>query len=147
MNNTLQAILDHKGCEVIDVSPEATVIAAVRTMNEHKIGCLLVTDGGQLVGIFTERDVLCRVVDRQLDPATTSVAEVMTETVVTVEPAMQVDEAMSLISEKRCRHLPVTSSGGLVGMVSIGDLTRWLTRDRENQIQHLVNYITDRYPG
>jgi CBS domain-containing protein len=145
--DTLQAILERKGRDVVAVSPEATVIDAVRAMNDRKTGSVLVTAASGLVGIFTERDVLCRVVDKGLDATTVKVAEVMTTSVVTVEPAMPVRDAMSLISEKRCRHLPVMAGGELLGMVSIGDLTRWVTRDQETQIQHLVNYITDRYPG
>ncbi len=147
MIDTLQSILERKGRDVVTVSPEATVIDAVRAMNERKTGSVLVTAGRDLVGIFTERDVLCRVVDKGLDATTITVGEVMTTSVVTVEPAMPVRDAMSLISEKRCRHLPVMAGGELLGMVSIGDLTRWVTRDQETQIQHLVNYITDRYPG
>ena len=139
MIDTLQSILERKGRDVVTVSPEATVIDAVRAMNERKTGSVLVTAGRDLVGIFTERDVLCRVVDKGLDATTITVGEVMTTSVVTVEPAMPVRDAMSLISEKRCRHLPVMAGGELLGMVSIGDLTRWVTRDQEPQIQHLVN--------
>ena len=147
MIEKLQAILDHKGPDVHKVAPETPVLKAVRTMNEQHIGSLLVTRGDEIVGVFSERDVLCRVVDEEKDPASTTVGEVMTSTVVVVDPSMPVTDAMALIAEKRCRHLPVIEDGTLKGLVSIGDLTRWVTRNQETHIQNLVDYITGKYPG
>lgn len=147
MSEKLQAVLDFKGSVVHKVEPETPVLKAVRTMNQEHIGSLLVTSGDEIVGVFSERDVLCRVVDEERDPATTTVAEVMTSTVVVVDPSMTVTDAMALITEKRCRHLPVIENGSLKGMVSIGDLTRWVTRNQESHIQNLVDYITGKYPG
>ena len=147
MQNTLADIIAVKGSTVHSVAPEATVLDAVRAMNRQKIGALLVRNGTEVVGIFTERDVLCRVLDSEREPATTTVAEVMSTELVAVRPTTRVEEAMAVITEKRCRHLPVLDEGELVGLVSIGDLTRWVTRHQEAHIQDLVNYITNKYPG
>lgn len=146
MHHTLKEIIEHKGAHVHAVEPAATVLEAVRRMNEERIGCLLVREGEQVVGIFTERDVLTRVLDRGLDPGTTTVAQVMTTEPVSVRPGLTVHEAMAVVTEKRCRHLPVIEDQRLLGMVSIGDLTRWVVRDQAIHIQHLVDYITGRYP-
>jgi CBS domain-containing protein len=147
MQSNLSAVLQSKGHEVLTIAPDKTVLEAVRTMNEHGIGSLLVMNGDEVVGIFTERDVLRRVVDAELDPRTTKVAKVMTRELVTVRQRMTVTEAMAVVTEKRCRHLPVIEDGRLLGMVSIGDLTRWVSREQAFHIQDLVNYITGQYPG
>jgi len=147
VRETLRTLLKKKGPTMHSVPPDATVLDAVRKMNRERIGALLVMNGDDLVGIFTERDVLTRVVDRARDPATTRVAEVMTSNPVVVTAAATVNEAMAVVSEKRCRHLPVVEEGRLVGLVSAGDLTHWVTRNHEYHIQDLVNYITGKYPA
>jgi len=147
MQDTLEAVLATKAPAIHYVVPEATVIDAVRTMNQERIGAVLVCVSGEMVGIFTERDVLCRVVDEGRDPATTKVVEVMTSEVVAVRPTTGVEEAMAVITEKRFRHLPVIDKGLLKGLVSSGDLTRWVSRNQEIHIKDLVNYITGKYPG
>lgn len=148
MKNTLEAVLANKGPAIHYVVPEAKVIAAVRTMNQERIGAVLVCVSGEMVGIFTERDVLCRVVDEGRDPTATKVVEVMTSEVVAVRPTTLVEEAMAVITEKRIRHLPVVDNDGLLkGLVSSGDLTGWASRNQEIHITDLVNYITGRYPG
>ena len=147
MRNTLDAVLNNKGRVVHSVAPDSTVLHAVRRMNHERIGALLVCEDREVVGIFTERDVLTRVLDSDRDPATTSVSEVMTTEPVAVRSTALVEEAMAIITEKRCRHLPVLDEGELVGLVSIGDLTRWVGRHQEVQIQDLVNFITRRYPA
>jgi len=146
MKDTLKAVLEHKGPKVHCVVPEATVLDAVRKMNQEHIGALLVRDGAEVVGIFTERDVLCRVLDAGRDPATTRVGEVMTLELVSVHPGMGIKEAMALITETRCRHLPVIEGDELKGLVSIGDLTRWVSLHQESHIRDLVNFITGKYP-
>lgn len=148
MKNTLEAVLARKGPAIHYVVPEAKVIDAVRTMNQERIGAVLVCVSGEMVGIFTERDVLCRVVDEGRNPTATKVVEVMTSEVVAVRPSTLVEEAMAVITEKRIRHLPVVDKDGfLKGMVSSGDLTRWASRHQEKHIMDLVNYITGTYPG
>ena len=147
MDAKLSILLQDKGSEVQTVKPDDSVLDAVRRMNEVGIGSLLVMNGDELVGIFTERDVLRRVVDSGLDPAATRVAKVMTRDLVTVGPAMTVGEAMAVVTQRRCRHLPVCEEGRLLGVVSSGDLTRWATRHQATHIQDLVNYITGKYPA
>lgn len=147
MTDTLRTLLEKKGRLVHTVAPQSTVIDAVRKMNTERIGAVLVMEGEALVGIFTERDVLCRVVDEERDPQATIVADVMTTQPVVVKAEASVEEAMAVISERRCRHLPVVENDQLVGLVSAGDLTHWVTRNQEYHIQDLVNFITSKYPG
>lgn len=147
MRNLLSDVLRDKGTVVHTVAAEATVAAAVRRMNDERIGALLAVDGTAVVGIFTERDVLVRVVDAARDASQTRVAEVMTRSVVHVRPTTAVDEAMAIMTERRCRHLPVFDGRRLCGMVSIGDLTRWVIKDQSIEIKDLVGYIQGNYPG
>ncbi len=147
MKTTLKAILDSKGHEVHHVSPSASVKEAVEKMNEQHIGSLLVIEGEKVVGIFTERDVLTRVFGSNQDPAATPVSEVMTHNPISVEPTVTVEEAMGIVTEKRCRHLPVEDQGHIIGIVSIGDLTRRVTHLQKEHIEHLTKYITGQYPG
>jgi CBS domain-containing protein len=138
-------ILADKGTGVFIVSPGVPVREAVRVMNAHGVGALVVMERGRLAGIFTERDVLKRVVDRGLDPETTLVREVMTGDVVTVGPAMPVTDAMSLMTSRRVRHLPVLDDAGEIrGLVSIGDLMRRVTLSQAQEIDQMVDYITGR---
>jgi CBS domain-containing protein len=135
-------ILAEKGSNVFATSPAATVRQAVREMNEHGVGGLLVVAEGTPVGMFTERDVMRRVVDAGLDPETTSVVGVMTRDVVVIRPTATVEEAMAVMTAHRFRHLPVVDEGKLVGLVSIGDVTRRVSLGQAAEIQHLVDYIT-----
>ena len=147
MQDTLSAVLAHKGATVYSVAPDVTVLDAVRKMNEERVGALLVCVSNEMVGIFTERDVLMRVVDSGRDPTATKVVDVMTSEVVTVRSNTGIQEAMAVISERRFRHLPVIDDGKLLGVVSSGDLTRWVSRNQEGHIQDLTNFITGKYPG
>ncbi len=119
-----------------------TVAEAVSEMNRHRVGSVLVLDAGQLVGIFTERDVLRRVVGAGVDPKRALVSDVMTASVITISPEASVEETMVLFTEKRCRHLPVLNHGQLVGTISIGDITRWMADSHRAEAEHLKNYIT-----
>lgn len=142
MHDVIAKVLEHKGSSVETVTPQTTVLAAVQQMNQRKIGALLVTDRGRPVGIFTERDVLVRVVAAGLDPKTTPVNEVMTRSPVVVRSDVTVSEAMFVITQKRCRHLPVIDDTGLIGLISIGDLTSWVVRDQQRTIEDLHDYMT-----
>jgi CBS domain-containing protein len=147
MQDTLDTVLANKGATIHYVVPDTTVLNAVEKMNEERIGALLVCESGEMVGIFTERDVLCRVVGEGRDPITTRVVDVMTQEVVAVNSTTSVEEAMAVISERRFRHLPVVDDGELKGLVSSGDLTRRVSRSQEGHIQDLMNFITGKYPG
>lgn len=131
--------------EVFSIDPEASVLDAVKEMNRRQVGSMLILDGGKIVGIFTERDVLRRVVVEGLAPATTPVSEVMTREVDTFPPDLSVDEAMAHMTAKRHRHIPVVEDDRILGMVSIGDVTRWLSKTFENEAQNLLNYFTGTY--
>ncbi len=145
MLTPLSTLLGDKGSNIYSVGPDMTVADCVRKMNTERIGALLVVDDDKPVGIFTERDVMTRVLDAERDPKATRVSEVMSPDLACVSPDATVGDAMRVISEKRFRHLPVVEKGKVVGVVSIGDLTRWLVRNQEEEIQHLVNYIAGNY--
>jgi len=142
MNAPISAILDRKGRNVFSVLPTISVADAVAEMNRHRVGSVLVIDAGRLVGIFTERDVLRRVVGAGVDPNKSIVADVMTAGVITISPDSTIEETMVIFTEKRCRHLPVIDAGRLVGTISIGDVTRWIADSHRAEAEHLKNYIT-----
>lgn len=138
----VQAIVSRKGSKVLTIEPESSVLDAARVMNEHKIGALIVLDGEKVRGIFTERDVLRRIVAEQKDPATTTVGQVMTDKVVTCRPEIEVDQARNIFMERRIRHLPVLDADHrLVGMISIGDLNAWELNGQEVKIAALEEYL------
>jgi len=141
MNASISAILDRKGRNVFSVTPNVSVAAAVAEMNHHRVGSIIVLDGGRLVGIFTERDVLRRVVGAGLDPNSALVSEVMTTGVITISPDATVEGTMKIFTEKRCRHLPVIDGDRLAGTISIGDVTRWMADHHRAEAEHLKNYI------
>lgn len=141
MEIAVAKILEMKGSDVEVTTADASVVAAVEQMNRRNIGALLVMDGERSLGIFTERDVLTRVVGKGRDPGRTPVGEVMTRSLVSIGPDTTVQEAMAVITEKRCRHLPVMAGGRLLGMISAGDLTRWTVRDQQRTIEELVDYV------
>jgi CBS domain-containing protein len=146
METLLKEILGKKGAVVHQVASSMTVRDAVRLMNNKTIGSLLVADGEQIVGIFTERDVLTRVIDAGRDPEQTTVAEVMTRSPQCVEETVTLQQAMSIMRQRRFRHLPITNrEGAVIGMLSIGDLIAWLAEDQEQEIEKLVNYIAGSY--
>ena len=140
----VSSVLAEKGRQVYTTTKAATVSEAVAEMNEKGIGALVVMDGGRPVGIFTERDVLVRIVDADMDPALTHVGDVMTRSLLTIRPEMHLDEAMALMTEHRHRHLPVLEDGELVGMLSIGDVMRWMTLNQEDHIRQMTEYILGR---
>lgn len=141
MNAPITAILDRKGSNVYSVSPAVTVADAVAEMNRHRVGSVLVLEDKRLVGIFTERDVLRRVVGAGVDPRQTRIAEVMTKDVITISPQTTIEETMRIFTEKRCRHLPVCDHDRLAGTISIGDITRWMADAHRTEAEHLKNYI------
>ncbi len=147
MNVPISALLDRKGAVVHSVAPTLSIYDAVAEMNRHRIGAIVVLDGARLVGIFTERDVLRRVVGTGLDPRHALVADVMTPGVITVTRSTTTDETMIIFTEKRCRHLPVVDGDRLIGVISIGDITRWVTEAHRAEAEHLKNYITGGFPS
>ncbi len=122
-----------------------TVLAATRIMDQNSVGALIITQNGRMCGIFTERDVLRRVVVAQRNPTETIVGDVMTSNMACCSPEMSVDEARSTMRSHRIRHLPVVSpEGGLVGVISIGDLNAHLANDQEVTLHFLNEYLHGR---
>ncbi len=135
-------ILAGKGRRLNTISPEASVYDAAVVMNEHRIGSVLVMSEDRLVGIFTERDILRRVVAAQRDPAETAVSQVMTTDVACCRPHTDLEEARSVMKNRRIRHLPVVADGGeVVGLISIGDLNAHQVDSQERTIYQLQEYI------
>jgi len=141
MQGLLKDVAEAKGGEIYSVSPSVLVSDAVHQMHEHNVGALLVREGDRIAGIFTERDVLFRVVDDGVDPKATPVSQVMTKDPVSVSPSTSVEDAMRQVTERRIRHLPVVENDRLVAMVSSGDLTRWMVRTQETQIDSLTKDV------
>lgn len=141
MNTSIATLLEGKGRALHTVSAGVTVFEAVQKMNQHRIGAMLVQDGPRLTGIFTERDALTRVIAASLDPKTTPLAKVMTTNVLTVGPDATVQQVMDIFAEKRCRHLPVLQDGQLTGVISIGDVSRWVANVHRAEAESLRQYI------
>ena len=134
-------LLARKSAEIVTVSGATTVLDASILMVDRGIGGVMVTDSGRLIGIFTERDVLRRVVAVQRDPASTPVQDVMTTPVLTVTAETALDECRAVMTERRIRHLPVLGPSGLIGLVSSGDVLAFEVADRQATIQHLESYV------
>jgi CBS domain-containing protein len=142
---TVSEILATKGSHVLTIGGGAAVMDAALLMNEHKVGSLVVTEGRRPIGIFTERDILQRLVAARRDPATTPVADVMTEQIVCCQPETTIDEARAAMKNRRIRHLPVVDSEGrLLGLVSIGDLNAYHLDSQEQTIYLLHEYLHGR---
>jgi IMP dehydrogenase len=142
-------ILEAKGSEVLEIDGAATVFEAVAMMVEGNVGSLLVTEGGRIAGIVTERDYLRRVTIVGRDERTTPVREIMSAPIVYTTPESTIDECMVVMTERRIRHLPVLveSSDGagskdVAGVVSIGDLVKFQSREQSAQIKFLEEYIS-----
>lgn len=141
METPLRILLDDKGHKVESITLTHSAYDAAKKMADMKIGALLVMTGTKLEGIVSERDILRKVVVSAQDPKSISVSEVMTRDLTTVTPATTVREAMRIVTDNRIRHLPVLENGQLIGMISIGDLTRWAMLLQEQQIASLTKYI------
>jgi CBS domain-containing protein len=143
--STVRDILAHKGSHVQSIGPDATVLDAALLMNDHKIGSLVVSDSGRLVGIITERDLLVRIVARRRDPAATSVRDAMTSELICGRTETTLDEARGVMMKRRIRHLPIVDEDDhLLGLVSIGDLNAHLAHDQEVTIHVMQEYIQGR---
>jgi CBS domain-containing protein len=128
-----------EGKAIHSVGPDTPVTECVRLMTAGKIGALIVMDGDRLIGIFTERDALNKVLAGGLDPAYTKVSEVMTKDPTCIPPTTTVGDAMKLITKRRFRHLPIVDNGKVLAVVSSGDLTHWLVQDQIGEVQELVD--------
>jgi CBS domain-containing protein len=144
---TVTILLNDKTDSVYCISVDSMVDAAVSEMNRQRVGSILVLEAKRVVGIFTERDVLTRIVATGRDPKTTPVREVMTADFLSIGEATSVEDAMQMMTDKRVRHLPVLRGDQLLGMVSIGDVTRWLLKVNEMEAENLRRYVFGDYPS
>jgi len=138
----VQHLLEFMGSDVVSIQPDASVLDAIKLMAEKGIGSLIVSEGGDLKGIVTERDYASKVIIKGRASDTTQVAEIMTADVVTASSKQTVNQCMEIMTAKKCRHLPIVDDGKLVGMISIGDLVQAIIANQQEEIEHLEQYIS-----
>ena len=139
---TVKDVLDAKGREVINVSPEETVLETVRLMKKHLVGAVLVMSGDKLEGMVTERDCAWTMLLQQLPAPRTPASRIMSTNVLCVAPEQTIDEAMALMTDKRTRHLPVVEGDSVLGLISIGDLVKAKIGEQQFMIDQLERYIS-----
>ena len=139
------AILNQKQREIFSVSPDATVLEAIQMLADKNVGALLVLEGEKLVGMFSERDYTRKVVLRGKRSRETKVAEIMSTDLHITHPQEGVETCLRLMTDKRIRHLPVLEGEKLVGLISIGDLVKWVIATQSAAIAHLESYISGGY--
>ena len=144
---TAQQLLDSKASkEIVTTRVDTTVKEACKLMRAHRLGCLIVTNGaGQIEGIFTERDVVNRLVAEDKDASDTKVGELMTRDVIVVEPERNLSEVEAIMKQNRIRHMPVAGSDRLLGLLSIGDVLASHAATSQQMVHHLTEYIYGRH--
>jgi CBS domain-containing protein len=143
--DSVQYILANKGSHIYTIPATATVLEATRLMNRHKIGALVVLENDHIAGIFSERDVLTRVLAQELSPRDVRVGDAMTRDIVCCGPDTDIEDASSIMRDKRVRHLPVCDeAGNLMGMISIGDLNAYYASAQQAEIRFLHDYVYGR---
>lgn len=145
-SGTVGSVLKQKGHEVWSIGPEQTVYEAIASMADKGVGALVVMLEGKLVGIVSERDYARKVILQGRSSKSTMVREIMSSPVIGVKPDEQVEECMAIITRNRIRHLPVVVRQEVVGIVSIGDLVKFVLSEQKQTIEHLQNYIFSTYP-
>jgi CBS domain-containing protein len=141
METKVSDILEEKNQEIFSVTPDTKVFDTIKLMVEKNIGAILVMDGERLEGIFTERDYMKKIILKGYSSKDTSVKDVMTERVAYISPDASLEEGLAVMSEKKCRHLPVFESKKLLGVISIGDLAKRIIKDQQVTIHNLNEYI------
>ncbi|MFH1748277.1 MAG: CBS domain-containing protein [Planctomycetota bacterium] len=142
--STISDVLAKKGTDVATISPDDSVLDAANLMNQRQIGALCVVKNEELIGVFTERDILTRIVSTRLDSATTKVADVMTTSVITCGTRGETGDCAAVMSHRRIRHLPVVDDGKLVGLISTGDLMALQADEKQAFIEDLYQYLHGR---
>ena len=138
----VQHLLDSKGREIISIVQDASVFDAIKLMADRAVGSLLVMDGDELQGIVTERDYARKVIIKGRSSESTPVADIMTKDLVTASVDQSVNDCMTLMTERRIRHLPVIVDGKVAGLISIGDLVQAIISDQQQEIEQLEQYIS-----
>src|SRR5580704_1854492 len=146
LEGTVGSVLRLKGNEVWYVAEDHTVYEAIEKMADKGVGALLVLSAGKLVGIISERDYARKVILKGKSSTMTLVKEIMTSPVISVPQDRAVDECMILMTRNHIRHLPIMEHEKVLGVISIGDLVKWLVSEQEETIKHLQNYISATYP-
>jgi CBS domain-containing protein len=144
---TLRDLLKTKGNQVWSISPNVTVLEALQVMADKKIGAVLVKEDDKIVGIFSERDFVRGVAEKERCIINTTVLEYMTEDVITVTPNQTIEDCMEIMTRERFRHLPVVENGDLVGIISIGDVVKEIISNEKSRAEMLENYIQGRGYG
>jgi CBS domain-containing protein len=147
VSGNISAILSQKGSDIFAVSPNDSVFDAVSLLAEKNVGAVLVMDGERLVGLFSERDYTRKVMLRGKRSRETKVAEIMSSDLKVVQPREAVGDCLRLMTDKRIRHLPVVDGEKVVGVISIGDLVKWVIDCQSAAIAHLESYISGGYTG
>lgn len=147
LKETLASVLAGKRREVWSIPPQATVYQAIALMAEKSVGALLVMSGDHLDGIISERDYARKVVLLDKASRTTLVKEIMSASVMTVTPDHTINDCLQIMTKERIRHLPVLEGGRIAGIVTIGDLVKWLAGKQAETIEHLQAYIAGSYPA
>ena len=145
IQGTLDVILSHKNFALWSIAPNATVFDAIKMMADHNIGSVLVMREGRLLGVLSERDYTRKVILKGRQSRQTMVNEIMSTPVITAPIDCSIEEALRLMSERRIRHLPVVARGKVVGLVSVGDLIKWVIAAQDATISQLESYITGSY--